>query len=202
MYVEIKENKLLSWCEKPYLDYEYVDINYSTFDPNKYEVQDGVLVDISNTQDYISEQLQKAKQRKTVELTAALNEKANGLTSTLTVNLPATLKKGEETEQVSSYKLLSSTSGGSILTVLSNLKDLPAALLSDVLVTDEGYTILGLSQEVQMLGMTKTQAYFIWLTVIQVQGQITEYFRQTKQSILDCETLEVLENIEISFDEF
>lgn len=52
MYVEIKDNKLLSWCEKPYLDYEYVDIDYLTFDPNKYEVQNCELVDISQTQEY------------------------------------------------------------------------------------------------------------------------------------------------------
>jgi len=52
MYVEIKENKLLSWCENPYLDYEYVEIDYSTFEPDKYEVQDGVLVDISDTDAY------------------------------------------------------------------------------------------------------------------------------------------------------
>ncbi|MFA7658764.1 MAG: hypothetical protein WCY19_04965 [Candidatus Gastranaerophilaceae bacterium] len=52
MYVEIKENKLLSWCEKPYLDYVHVDIDYSTFDPLKYEVYDGELVDISDTAEY------------------------------------------------------------------------------------------------------------------------------------------------------
>ena len=52
MYVEIKENKLLSWCENPYLDYEQVDIDYETFDKNKYEVQDGILIDISNTDEY------------------------------------------------------------------------------------------------------------------------------------------------------
>ena len=52
MYIEIKDNKLLSWCEKPYLDYKYVEIDYSTFDPDKFSVIDGVLADISNTQEY------------------------------------------------------------------------------------------------------------------------------------------------------
>ena len=52
MYVEIKENKLLSWCGNHYADYEFVDIDYSTFDEFKYEVQDGQLVNISQTQEY------------------------------------------------------------------------------------------------------------------------------------------------------
>lgn len=52
MYVEIKDNKLLSWCENPYLDYTYVEIDYSTFDPEKYEIQNGELIDISDTETY------------------------------------------------------------------------------------------------------------------------------------------------------
>lgn len=61
MYIEIKENKLLSWCEKPYLDYEYVDIDYSTFEPTKYEVQEGKLVDVSETQEYQDKIVQREK---------------------------------------------------------------------------------------------------------------------------------------------
>ena len=52
MYIEIKENKLISWCENQYSDYEYVDVDYSTFNPSKYQVIDGVLTDISGTQEY------------------------------------------------------------------------------------------------------------------------------------------------------
>lgn len=62
MYVEIKENRLLSWCEKPYLDYEYVDIDYSTFDPEKYNVVEGVLTDISRTQEYLDKASQREKE--------------------------------------------------------------------------------------------------------------------------------------------
>ena len=59
MYVEIKENKLLSWCEKSYLDYAFVDLDYETFDPEKYSVIDGVLTDISSTQEYLNNIAQK-----------------------------------------------------------------------------------------------------------------------------------------------
>ena len=74
MYIEIKENKLLSWGENPYLDYVYVDIDYSTFEPEKYEVIDGVLTDISNTPDYIAEQEAKEKEAQNIEIQKQLDE--------------------------------------------------------------------------------------------------------------------------------
>lgn len=74
MYVEIKDGKLLSWCEKPYLDYVYVDIDYSTFDPEKFSVIDGVLTDISDTSDYKTKIAQKEKAAKTIELTSQIEE--------------------------------------------------------------------------------------------------------------------------------
>lgn len=74
MYIEIKENKLLSWCEKPYLDYQFVDIDYSTFDPDKYEVQNGQLVDISSSDEYKSKVAEKEKVKKTAELVAQISE--------------------------------------------------------------------------------------------------------------------------------
>lgn len=74
MYVEIKENKLLSWCENPYLDYVYVDINYSTFEPEKYKVVDGILTDISHTQEYAGRKLQKQKETEIENLKSQINE--------------------------------------------------------------------------------------------------------------------------------
>lgn len=72
MYVEIKENKLLSWCEQPYKDYEYVEIEYETFDPEKYEVVDGKLVDISETQEYKAKIAQREKELKIADLTSQI----------------------------------------------------------------------------------------------------------------------------------
>lgn len=74
MYVEIKENKLLSWCEKPYLDYEYVDIDYSTFNPEKYNVIDGVLTDISNTREYQDKAAQQEKEITLANLKSQVEE--------------------------------------------------------------------------------------------------------------------------------
>lgn len=74
MYVEIKENKLLSWCEKPYLDYEYVEIDYSTFNPEKYSVIEGVLTDISNTQEYQDKITQEEKEATLADLKSQVEE--------------------------------------------------------------------------------------------------------------------------------
>ena len=94
MYVEIKENKLLSWCEHPYMDYEYVDIDYSTFRPDKYEVQNGQLVDISQTPEYIAEQEAKAKAIRKAEIKKEIDEID---TKRIRAIAEPSLKDGEQT---------------------------------------------------------------------------------------------------------
>lgn len=74
MYVEIKDDKLLSWCENPYLDYVYVDIDYQTFDPEKYCIIDGALTDISNTQEYQQKVAQQAKDEILADLKSQIAE--------------------------------------------------------------------------------------------------------------------------------
>jgi len=72
MYVEIKENKLLSWCEKPYADYVKVDVDYETFDAAKYSVVEGVLTDISSTDEYKAQLLLKEKSEKLADFTSQI----------------------------------------------------------------------------------------------------------------------------------
>lgn len=74
MYVEIKENKLLSWCKNPYLDYKYVDIDYTTFNPEKYSVVNGILTDISETQEYQNRTVQKEKEAALAQLKQQIKE--------------------------------------------------------------------------------------------------------------------------------
>lgn len=74
MYIEIKDNKLLSWCEKPYSDYVFVDVDYATFEPEKYDVIDGVLADISNTQEYEQKVAQKTKEELLANLKSQIDE--------------------------------------------------------------------------------------------------------------------------------
>lgn len=74
MYVEIKDDKLLSWCEKPYLDYEFVDIDYESFTPEKYEVLNGALTDISDTQQYKDKKAQEEREKTLADLKAQVAE--------------------------------------------------------------------------------------------------------------------------------
>lgn len=74
MYIEIQNDKLLSWCEKPYMDYSFVDIDYSTFDPEKYEVQNGDLVDISQTESYLSKIAEREKSQTIAALRKQIDE--------------------------------------------------------------------------------------------------------------------------------
>lgn len=74
MYIEIKNDKLISWCENPYMDYEFVDINYSTFDPEKYKIIKGKIVDITGTKEYLSKKQQEQKQADTKTLLAQIDE--------------------------------------------------------------------------------------------------------------------------------
>jgi hypothetical protein len=74
MYVEIRENKLLSYCENPYLDYEFVEIDYSTFDPEKYHVINGVLTDISATSEYLAQKEERENEILRVDLLGQVDE--------------------------------------------------------------------------------------------------------------------------------
>src|SRR5574344_1778257 len=64
MYVEIKENKLISWCKNPYLNYEYVNIDFETFKPDKYKVENNKLIDISDTEDFKKLESEKEREEK------------------------------------------------------------------------------------------------------------------------------------------
>ena len=74
MYVEIKDDKLLSWCENPYSNYEFVDIEYSTFNPEQYSVIEGKLTDISDTEEYKSKVSSREKEAKSFELAKQIEE--------------------------------------------------------------------------------------------------------------------------------
>ena len=71
MYVEIKENKVLSWCENAYLNHVFIDVDYSEFNQNmdKYKKDEKglVIIDENNlpilNPNYEQEQAQKEAER-------------------------------------------------------------------------------------------------------------------------------------------
>ena len=74
MYVEIKNNKILSWCKNAYLDYEYVDIDYSSFNPEEYEIQEGKLINITDTNEYKAKLEEKEKEEQKTNLQKQIDE--------------------------------------------------------------------------------------------------------------------------------
>lgn len=160
------------------------------------------VLDLRQDPEYLLEQLNKAKLQKYADIEKARLNKLEGTGSTITINLPAMLKKGTEVKQVENYKLLVSTTSGPLDTVLGTLKDAPVQLLTDVLVDAEGYTVVGLANEVEYMGQKATQIYFIWLSYFMAKIQVTEYVRQLNDAILAASNMEELETITYDFSGF
>ena len=83
MYVQINDNKLIAWSDEAFDNAEAIDLDYDLFEENKdkYAVIDGVLTDISNTDEYKSALLTQAK-----TLKLELNQKTLDEKETLTTS--------------------------------------------------------------------------------------------------------------------
>lgn len=190
-----KQNKAIAYGLKAIYALEvYEQLDTST--------GEDIIKDLREDPAYILEQLNTAKIAKYAEIEQARAYKIEGSGSTITINMPAVLRKGTEVKQVTSYKLLVSTTSGPLDTVLTTLKDAPAALLTDVLVDADGYTIVGLSQEVEYQGQKATQVYMIWLMYFMQKIAVTEYVRQLNDAILAAETIEAVDAITYDFSQF
>lgn len=92
MYVQINDNQLIAWSSEAFVDAVEIDLDYDTFITNKdkYAVIEGVLTDISNTDEYKSQQLQGLKAQKLAENQKALDTKETLTTSfgVVKVNTP------------------------------------------------------------------------------------------------------------------
>lgn len=148
---------------------------------------------------YENEVLQNLKEQKLQDLTNALTNKQNNTEATLTFNIPVMLKKGEEEKYVENFKLLTVTSAGSLTNVLMGYTLVASTTdIADIIVTDDGYTIVGLNE---IVGNTKL-INLIFAECTNLTAQITIYFRNIKEQILNAETKEELENIEVNFEQF
>lgn len=181
---------------------EVVD-KYAAFALYDYEVLQGErVVNVSETEEYKTQKLNEAKLQKYRDIEEARLNKIEGKGSTITINMPAVLKKGNEVKQVENYKLLVNTTNGSLDTVLSALKDIPVALLTDVLVDYQGWTVVGLANKVQYQGEEAPQIYLIWLSAFMAKAAITEYVRQLNDAILAATSIEEVNAIVFDFEQF
>ena len=69
MYIKIENNNLSSWADWAFEGSSYVDIDYDYFNENQdsFKVIDGVLTDISNTDEYKSKKLEEERNKKQKE---------------------------------------------------------------------------------------------------------------------------------------
>ena len=92
MYIKIENNNLSSWADWAFSGSSYVDIDYEYFNENQdsFKVVEGVLTDISNTDEYKSKKLEEERIKKLLENKQALENKESLTTSfgVVKVNTP------------------------------------------------------------------------------------------------------------------
>ena len=92
MYIKIENNNLSSWADWAFSGSSYVDIDYNYFNENqdRLKVVEGVLTDISNTDEYKSKKLEEERIKKLLENKQALENKESLTTSfgVVKVNTP------------------------------------------------------------------------------------------------------------------
>ena len=155
------------------------------------------LVDITDTEEYKAKQLIKAKEEKATEIKQKNKDKYSLEGQTITVELPAVLKKGEETKQVQSFKLLTITSAGQLATVLTGYVILAQASdIPDLLNDDNGYTIVGLNE------LVNGQKFInlIFAKVTEAFAKITGYQRYLLSLVDKAMTIEEVRAIYVDFD--
>lgn len=74
MYIKIENGVLTKWSNYAFEGAEVADVDYKTFEPEKYTVKDGVLTDISGTDEYKTLCNQREKEKSTINLKLQIDE--------------------------------------------------------------------------------------------------------------------------------
>ena len=155
--------------------------------------------------EFDNKQLQLKREEKLQELTNALTDKQNNVLSTLTFNMPVTLRKGiqgsedYEEKYVESFKLLTVTSAGSLTNVLMGYALVASSAdIADIIVTADGYIIVGLNELVENTKLIN----LIFAECTKITANMTIYFREIKNMILNATEVKELDDIIIDFTQF
>lgn len=200
-FIEISEEYLLQLLDEQGAGKEIVSYNGRVFTA---EVGEYYVEEVGKWKKRSAKSLEKLKlkelqDKKLEELNKKLTDKQKDTEATVTINLPVTLSNQDSTKQVESFKLLTVTSAGELTTlltgyvVMANTMDIP-----DLLVTADGYTIVGLNSEVNGSKLIN----HIFGAYSLVVANITTYFRTLKEKIVSSSSIEELETLEIDFDKF
>ena len=164
---------------------------------DKWDIIDCKFVDITDTPEYKAKELARAREAKLAEIKQKNKDKYSLEGQTITVELPATLKKGEETKQVQSFKLLTVTSAGQLATVVMGYTFMAqAGDIPDLLYTDDGYAIVGLNE---VVGGQKF-INLIFAKLSEAMAKITTYQRYLTAKLEQAKTIEEVQAIYVDFD--
>ena len=164
---------------------------------DKWDIIDCKFVDITDTPEYKAKELVRAREAKLAEIKQKNKDKYSLEGQTITVELPAVLKKGEETKQVQSFKLLTVTSAGQLATVVMGYTFMAqAGDIPDLLYTDDGYAIVGLNEVVNGQKFIN----LIFAKVSEAMAKITTYQRYLTAKLEQAKTIEEVQAIYVDFD--
>ena len=164
---------------------------------DKWDIIDCKFVDITDTPEYKAKELVRAREAKLAEIKQKNKDKYSLEGQTITVELPATLKKGEETKQVQNFKLLTVTSAGQLATVVMGYTFMAqAGDIPDLLYTDDGYAIVGLNEVVNGQKFIN----LIFAKVSEAMAKITTYQRYLTTTLEQAKTIEEVQAIYVDFD--
>ena len=164
---------------------------------DKWDIIDCKFVDITDTPEYKAKELVRAKEAKLAEIKQKNKDKYSLEGQTITVELPATLKKGDEVKQVQNFKLLTITSAGQLATVVMGYTFMAqAGDIPDLLYTDDGYAIVGLNE---VVGGQKF-INLIFAKLSEAMSKITTYQRYLTTTLEQAKTIEEVQAIYVDFD--
>ena len=175
MYIKIENNNLSSWADWAFEGSSYVDIDYDYFNENQdsFKVIDGVLTDISNTDEYKSKKLEEERNKKLLENKQALEQKESLTTSfgVVKVNTPI----GRVDVMATGF-----------LNLVSLTKtNLPAG----------SFRTYSNGQEVPSPEMTPEQVGAFYLEIFNKLNTLDKTYKQYESQINESETMDELDSV-------
>ena len=179
MYIKIENNILTNWADWAFSGSSYVDIDYEYFNENQdsFKVVEGVLTDISNTDEYKSQQLAKKKNLKLLENKQALEQKESLTTSLGQVKIQTPIGKIDV-----------------VVTSMLNLAQITQQLLPAGFLRTYVDGVETPSPE-----MSLEQVGAFYLEVVQKIKALDTAYKQYEAAINSASTQEELDSIEIDY---
>ena len=176
MYIQIRDNKIVSWSKQPFNGSFWVDINFDTFRADMYKVEGGEIFSIEHTPEFQEKVLKEKKEEKMFE-----NES----------------KKNVEFIETTFGKLKTQTPVGDLKIIAPNLMfmaELSGGLPAGFLRFYDNDNKVFLSSK-----MNKEQTIALYQEILMAYAEIDNKYTQITEKIREAKTLQELEDITISY---